>query len=309
MCLFKTKVLCASALLGFTISTAFAAGATNPTENEAGPVNDVVEVGPAETGPAKAAKESTSFDDFADGETLFGGKFSTWVEFASDYVFRGESETNDGKIPSLKAAITWTHPSGVYLGYYLANNLFPGGNSEGNNSKINAIWGPYVGYAAKDIAGTGLNYNGMLFQYVYPGDSDSNYLEMFNYVDKQFGRMNLKLEYSPTLTDWFGVKGLQSHNVAIHPSFSLPHKFVLSGGVGYQFFSNHGPNLDADGDGKEELNWWHWNVGVSRHMLGYNVDLRYHDTNIKRGHHDFYGFESNHQIVDERYVISVSKSF
>ena len=265
--------------------------------------------GQAEVGPAKAAKESVAFVEYLDREEVLGGKFSTWVEFASDYVFRGESETNDGKIPSLKGSITWTHNTGVYLGYYLANNLFPGNDSEGNNPKINAIWGPYIGYTTQDIAGTGINYNGMFFQYVYPGDSDSNYLEMFNYIDKQFGRLNLKLEYSPTITDWFGVEDSQSDNIAIHPSFSLPNGFTLSGGVGYQFFDNKGPNLDANGNGKEELDWTHWNIGISRNVFGFNVDLRYHDTDIKKGKHDFYGFDNNHQIVDERYVISVSKSF
>lgn len=265
--------------------------------------------GYAETGPAKAAKESTSFLEALDRDTFLGGKFSTWTELATDYVFRGESETNDGKIPSIKVAITWSHASGFYLGYYGANNLFPGNDSEGNNPKINALWGPYAGYAVKDLGGTGINYNGMLFQYVYPGDSASNYLEMFNYLDKQVGNYNLKLEYSPTLTDWFGVKDLQSHNVAFHPSWAAPHGFTVSGGVGYQFFDSKGPQYDLDGNGKEELNWWHWNVGVSRNVFGYKVDVRYHDTDIKKGEHDFYGYNSNHQIVDDRVVFSVSKSF
>ncbi len=310
--LFKTVSLLT---VGMALSVnVLAAGADRP-EEKAAPADTAqvktlpAETGPAEIGPAKAAKESISYDDFLDSETLLGGKFTTWIEFASDYVFRGESETNDGKIPSLKAAITWSHPSGLYLGYYGANNLFPGGDSAGNDPNINAIWGPYIGYSTKDIAGTGINYNGMFFQYVYSSASEFNYLEMFNYLDKQLGKLNLKLEYSPTITDWFGVKGLQSHNIAIHPSYELPHKFVLSGGVGYQFFNNSGPNLDANANGDEELNWWHWNLGLNRKMFSYNVDLRYHDTNIKKGNHDFYGFSSNHQIVDSRYVISVSKSF
>jgi uncharacterized protein (TIGR02001 family) len=302
--MYSLRVKGGGLLLATTLlaSNAFAAGGDRPSESA-----DLA--GPAETGPVKAAKESTAFDRFLDGDTLFGGKFTTWLELASDYVFRGESETNDGKIPSIKAAITWTHPNGLYIGYYGANNLFPGDDAAGNNPKINALWGPYVGFSKKDIAGSGISYNGMFFQYVYPGDSDSNYLEMFNYVDKQFGKVNIKLEYSPTITDWFGVKGLQSHNVAIHPSFSLPYKFILSGGVGYQFFDNGGPHLDANGNGKEELDWVHWNIGISRNVLGYNVDLRYHDTDIKVGKHDFYGFESNHQIVDQRYVIAVSRTF
>jgi uncharacterized protein (TIGR02001 family) len=298
---FKSKMITLS-ILCFTVLT------SNISYGEEN-VNKTGEEGYAETGPAKAAKESASFLDNLDRETLFGGKFSSWFELASDYVFRGESETNDGKIPSIKVAITWTHPSGVYLGYYVANNLFPGNDSEGNKPKINALWGPYAGYSHKNIGGTGINYNGMFFQYIYPGDSASNYLEMFNYLDKQFGSVNMKLEYSPTLTDWFGVKNLQSHNVAIHPSWSAPYGLTVSGGVGYQFFDSKGSDYDLDGNGKEQLNWVHWNVGVSRNVLGYKVDLRYHDTDIKKGEHDFYGYSSNHQIVDSRFVFGVSKSF
>lgn len=263
-----------------------------------------------EPGVSRAARAaSASVFDELDKDVLFGGKFSTWVELASDYVFRGESETNDGKIPSLKAAITWSHPSGFYVGYYGANNLFPGGNDEENNSKINALYGPYVGLTVTDIAGTGFNYHGMLFKYIYPGDYNSNYLEMFNWVDKQVGKMNYKFEYSPTLTDWFGVKDLQSHNIAFLPSWTAPHGFTVSGGVGYQFFDSKGQNYDLDGNGKEQLNWWHWNLGVSRNVFGYKVDLRYHNTDIKKGEHDFYGYDSNHQIVDDRFVFAVSKSF
>lgn len=299
----STKQVTALSILSLTLLAANPIYAAEPNEKES---NTDSSTEPAASRAARAA--STVFDEL-DKDVLFGGKFSTWVEFASDYVFRGESETNDGKIPSLKAAITWSHPSGFYVGYYGANNLFPGGNDEGNNSKINALWGPYAGLTIKDIAGTGFNYHGMLFQYVYPSDSDSNYLEMFNWVDKQVGSMNYKFEYSPTLTDWFGVKDLQSHNIAFLPSWSAPYGFTVSGGVGYQFFDSKGPNYDLDKNGKEELNWWHWNLGVSRNMYGYKVDLRYHNTDIKKGHHDFYGYDSNHQIVDDRFVFAVSKSF
>jgi len=298
-----TKQASAISILSLTLLVATPIHAADNSEKE---INTDSATEPAASRAARAA--SSVFDEL-DKDVFLGGKFSTWVEFASDYVFRGESETNDGKIPSLKAAITWSHPSGFYVGYYGANNLFPGGNDEGNNSKINALWGPYAGLTIKDIAGTGINYHGMLFQYIYPGDSKSNYLEMFNWIDKQVGSMNYKFEYSPTLTDWFGVKNLQSHNIAFLPSWSAPYGFTVSGGVGYQFFDSKGVKYDLDGNGKEQLNWVHWNVGVSRNVFGYKVDLRYHDTDIKKGEHDFYGYSSNHQIVDSRFVFGVSKSF
>lgn len=293
-----------SNFLLFLILASVAINANAEQKIEQGTVEGV-----SETGPVKAAKESNAFSDYLDGDELFGGKFTTWIELASDYVFRGTSETNDGKIPSIKGAITWTHPSGIYLGYYGANNLFPGNSSANNNPDINALWGPYAGYSIKNIGGTGINYNGMLFQYIYPGSRDNNYLEMFNYVDKSFGKLNLKFEYTPTLTDWFGVKNLQSHNVAILPSYSLPYNIMLSGGVGYQWFNNHGPRIDSNADGKQDLNWWHWNIGISRKMFGYTVDLRYHDTDIKKGEHDLYGSDLSYKTVNSRWVIAISKTF
>lgn len=263
-----------------------------------------------EPGVSRAARSAKfSLLDELDKDVFLGGKFSTWVELASDYVFRGESETNDGKIPSIKAAITWSHPSGFYAGYYGANNLFPGNNDQGNYSNINALWGPYVGVTVNNIAGTGLNYHGLLFKYMYPGDYRSNYLEMFNWVDKQFGNMNYKFEYSPTLTDWFGFKGLQSHNVAFLPTWTAPGGFTVSGGIGYQFFDTTDSRLDFNKNGKKDWNWWHWNVGVSRNVYGYKVDLRYHNTDIRKGEHELYGGDNTHQIVDDRFVIAVSKSF
>lgn len=289
----------------FLLGTCITASAAE--KSQSGPSDDQTSL--AEEGPARAGKMASAFEDYLDGDELFGGKFTTWVEFATDYVFRGESETNNGKIPSLKGAITWVHPSGLLVGYYAANNLFPGGNSAGNNSDINALSGPFAGLSKGNLLNTGLNYYGVVHQYIYSGSSKNNYMEMFNFVDYQFGKLNLKLEYSPTLTDWFGVEGLHSHNVAIHPSYLLPYKLNLSGTIGRQMFVNHGPSLDANGNGKEELDWVHWNIGVSRKMFGYTVDLRYHDTNIKEGKHDIFGFDLNHQIVKQRYVLSVSKSF
>lgn len=255
---------------------------------------------------------TSSFDAFLDNEQPFGGKFSTWVEFASDYVFRGTSETTDGKIPSIKAAITWTHNSGIYAGLYIANNLFPqpvsATNPTGDIQDINEIYGPYLGYTKSDLFGTGVNYNGFLFQYIYPGGEQFNYLEMFNYVDKQFGIWNIKLEYSPTITDWFGVKDLQSHNVAITPSVKLPHGFNLAGTLGHNYFST--PNRsDYNGDGSEDLGWTHWNLTLSRKVFGFNVDLSYHDTDIKKGSHDLYGRPDQKSSIDSRYVFAISKTF
>ncbi len=266
----------------------------------------------AESSPERSGSgHDNAFDKFLDADEMLGGKFSLWTEIASDYVFRGESETNDGDIVSLKASLTWTHNTGIYAGLYVANNLFPANSMpEGHNPKINSIHGPYLGYAGP-IGNTGFNYNGFLFHYIYRGNNSSNYLEMFNYIDRQFGNVNLKLEYSPTITDWFGVKGLESHNVALHSSIILPHSFTLSATIGRQMFSTDKPKstYDYDGNGKTELDWTHWNIGISRNIWGFNLDLRYHDTDIKVGDNDLYGRTFNNHIVDSRFVVALSKTY
>ncbi len=237
-------------------------------------------------------------------DRFLGGTLSTWVELATDYVFRGESETNDGEIPSAKIALTWTHDSGVYVGAYYANNLFPADNenADDTNPKINAIIGPYVGIAG-DIADSGFKYNSQLFQYIYKGDPDSNYLEMFNYLTlPTVGDFTAKLEFSPTITDWFGVDGLKSYNYAVHGSYALPAEITLSASYGFQEFDE--PSSYAN-----SVDWQHWNIGVSKVLAGWNWDVRYHDTDIEKGKHDFYGFDHNFQIVDPRYVLAVSRSF
>jgi uncharacterized protein (TIGR02001 family) len=298
----KSKLSC---LLYVALSTFAATNANADQASEHGAAEGMVEYG-----PAKAAKQSIDVAQYLDGDEFLGGKFSTWIELASDYVYRGTSETRDGKIPSTKVAITWTHSNGLYLGLYSANNLFPGSGPRNDNPNINALWGPYIGYSTKDIAGTGINYNGMVFQYMYPASGKNNYAEMFNYFDKQYGKWNLKVEFTPTISDWFGVKNLHSYNAAFLPSYSLPYGITLSGGIGYQWFKNDGPKIDYNGDGHQDLNWLHWNVGINRKVFGYLVDLRYHDTNIKKGEHDLYGnTDQSWDTVNQRLVIAVSKSF
>lgn len=256
------------------------------------------------TSGSACAEEKESIGD--DWRRILNGTVSIWLEFATDYVFRGESETNDGEIPSAKIAITWTHDSGVYAGIYYADNLFPADPAvfpDGLNPDINVILGPYIGIAG-DIGDTGMSYNSMLFQYTYPGDADSNYLEMFNYLTlPSKGNFTVKLEFSPTLTDWFGVEDLQSYNYAVHPSYKLPHGFTLSGSYGFQEFDE--PSDASYGD----VDWQHWNFGVSKTWFGWDWDVRYHDTDIEEGKHDFYGFDYNHQIVDDRVVFAVSRTF
>ena len=310
---------------------------------------------------------------------ILGGTVSTWLELATDYVFRGESETNDGEIPSAKIAITWTHDSGFYVGGYYANNLFPTyfrrasanavaldadgnlivadaatetasrvvaeGNAQGGtvevggvtvnpntglgsddvvyrtervgldfpndtaldtNNKINAIIGPYIGWSGS-LFDTGMSVNSFIFAYIYPDDSTSNYVEMFNYLTlPSWGDLTLTLEASPTFNEWFGVADTYSVNVAVLPSYSLPEGFTLSGSFGKQIFYGDGGGKNAAG---HDPDWLHWSLGVSKAFLGWNWALTYYDTDIKVGENAGYYDGPNNNIVDDRYVLAVSRSW
>lgn len=53
----------------------------------------------------------------AEDNQLFGGTLNGNVNFASDYVFRGESETLDGDIPVVQGTLVGTTIKAGMLGY------------------------------------------------------------------------------------------------------------------------------------------------------------------------------------------------
>jgi uncharacterized protein (TIGR02001 family) len=223
-------------------------------------------------------------------EKLFNGTFSGSLEMATDYVFRGESEVADGDIPAIKGSFTWTHENGIYAGVFGATNKFE------SSPDIRAVIAPYIGRFAT-FGGYDISYNVFVFHYSYPGVENMDYTELWMEVAKDFGLVNMKLEITPTLNDWFGVEGWSGVNYAIHPSATFDNGIKLSGSIGYQELSGEG----AQG-------WIHWNVGLNKNIYGLSVDVRYHDSDIDSSH-KVYGSEQGQRIFDQRYVLSVSKGF
>lgn len=223
-------------------------------------------------------------------EKLFNGTFSGSLEIASDYVFRGESETADGDIPAIKGSFTWTHDSGVYAGVFGATNKFE------SSPDISAVFAPYIGKSGT-FSNTDISYNVFVFHYTYPGVQDMDYTELWMKVAKDFGPVKMELEVTPTLNDWFGVDGWSGVNYAIHPSKTFENGITVSGSVGYQ---------DLSGENAE--GWTHWNLGLSKNIAGLLMDVRYHDTDVDSTH-KVYGSEQGQKIFNQRFVFSVSKSF
>ena len=223
----------------------------------------------------------------SDENQLLGGTINGNLNFASDYVFRGESETLDGDIPVVQGTLSWNHTEGWYAGVFSSNIKFADPNLE-------IVTAPFVGKAG-EFGNSGFTYDVMLFSYLYPGASYSNYTELWLKVGKQFGSANLQLEVTPTLDDWFGVDGWQGVNYALHPSYHFTNGVKMSGSVGYQ---------DLSGEGAE--GWGHWNLGLSKEFYGLSFDVRYHGSTVNNDH-KVYGTQT--EIFDDRFVVSISKSF
>lgn len=223
-------------------------------------------------------------------EQFFGGTLSGSLKVATDYVFRGESEVADGEIPAVQGSFTWSHEDGAYAGVFSSTNKFT------STPDIYAVVGPYIGKAGQ-LTDNGINYNVMVFHYMYPGADDLDYTELWIKASKQFNGVNLELEITPTLNEWFGVDGWYGVNYAVHPSTTFENGVNLSGSVGYQ---------ELSGDGAE--GWTHWNLGVSKEFAGVNFDVRYHDSDVDSSH-KVYGSAEGQKIFNERLVFSMSKSF
>lgn len=223
----------------------------------------------------------------AEEAKVFGGTLGGKLTIASDYVFRGESETMDGDVPAIQGTLSWSNDAGWYAGVFGSNIKFADPNLE-------VVTGPFIGKAG-EFGDSGFTYDVMVFSYLYPGASYSNYTELWLKVGKQFGKLNMQLEVTPTLDDWFGVDGWRGVNYAVHPSYSFDNGIQLSGSVGYQ---------DLDGEGAE--GWGHWNLGVSKTWAGYTLDLRYHGSTVDTDH-KVYGTQT--EIFDDRFVVGISKAF
>jgi uncharacterized protein (TIGR02001 family) len=219
-----------------------------------------------------------------------GGKVTGKMTFASDYVFRGESETADGEIPAIQANLTWTHESNVYVGLFGSTNKFV------TAPDIYAVVGPYIGNYGS-IDSWGIEYNAFWFVYLYPGATQFNYSELWMQASKSFDDLTFGVEITPTTQDWFGVDGWQGVNYATSLSWQLNTRINFSATLGHQ---------QLDGDGAE--GWNHGNIGVEYQAFSLVFDLRYHNTDIDENH-KVYGSPEGLAIFDSRVVWSVSKSF
>jgi uncharacterized protein (TIGR02001 family) len=216
------------------------------------------------TGPINgaAAQEQTEESAGSEDDDFAGGSFSGNLRFATNYMFRGISQTDDG--PQIQGDVTWAHNSGFYAGVW-SSNTDAGG--PGNSMEFD----PFIGFS-QAIGDTRLTYDVGFWYYSYPGsDFDYDYWEIYGILTYAFDGASIggSVWYAD---NYFGedfFDGTSAIAVETVVTFDLPENFALSGRIGRQTFDEAGGIGDQD--------YTYYDVGVSKVWNDVTFDVRWHD--------------------------------
>lgn len=186
--------------------------------------------------------------------------FSANVLLATEYMFRGLTQSNEGL--AIQGGFDYEYtPMGFYIGFWASSIEFPGLSQTNPSSVETNLYGGFTGEFSNGI---GWDIGGLY--YYYPdqsedccGAGDYNYVEMYGNLSYTFSdlvmtpEVTVGFDWSP---DYFG-----EDNDGIHLEgafdFSLPEDFALNFVVGY---------LDVEGD-KTFTNGYdyvYYSIGVSK---------------------------------------------
>ena len=221
--------------------------------------------------------------------------FSATATLATDYVFRGISQTSEN--PAIQGSLNYSHPLGFYLGVW-CSNVYHTVSDGGLELDYGGGWAKTFGDFDVDLGGV---------YYHYPShgmEPEANYFETHVGVSYKMSGgavepiFKVYWNWSP---DYYGEDG-NGNYVNGSVSLALPYNLSVSGEIGYQ--DVEGDKLTGNGgglDGKSGYDYWHWRIGVGYGILGFDLDLSYHDTSER----EFLGKDN----ADDRVVFTISRTF
>jgi uncharacterized protein (TIGR02001 family) len=221
--------------------------------------------------------------------------FTGSVALTTDYLFRGLSQTDED--PAMQGSFDYNHDTGIYLGVW--GSGVDEGVSEGN------VEFDYYGGFTRELF-EDFSYDVSFIYYHYPGGGSNNkpdYYEVHLGLSYAFAFLPTEpviaggYNYSP---DFFGEDD-DAHYVNGTLDLSFPYGFGLGFEIGYQYVKGDETTGNNQGEsGKDGFDYLHWRIGLYKELLGFGLDLSYHDT-------DDSGFLGD--VADERLVFTVSRSF
>ena len=220
------------------------------------------------------------------------GKLSSTVSFATEYVFRGISQTDEK--PAVQGSIDYSYQLGETLGSYFgiwgSNVDFSDGDEATVEIDLYAGLKPKFGSLELDVG---------FIAYLYPGAADAlqyDYFEGKLGASYDFGFLVLSANAFAS-PDYFGNSG-DSLYLMGGIDVPLPWGFALEGHFARQWIKRNANFGTPD--------YYDWHAGVRFTYESFIFALRYHDTDLK----DSECLVGNPLgICDERVVFSVSRTF
>lgn len=231
---------------------------------------------------------------------LAKGNFSSTLTITTDYIFRGLSFS--GEEPALQGSFDWGY-NNFYVGVW-------GSSIKGEDGFAEEAGGyelelDYYGGYASSLGP--IDYDLMLIYFHFPGaedafDAETDQFETWLTLGHTFSdvifepNVSVLGAWSPafTLEDGTGiyVKG--------SVGFTLPAGFGFDGAFGYQ-------RVEGDKTTPDGYHYTHWEMGVTKSLLGFDLDLRYHDTDEDDSLVAFFGGTTD--PINNRFVFTVSRTF
>lgn len=209
------------------------------------------------------------------------GEISATLAFATDYVYRGISQTSEDV--AWQSSMDWTHEAGVYLGAWSSNVDFKDGSSQ---IEIDLYGGYQNSYE-------GIDYDVMILGYLYPGadrDLDQEFVEFSFTVGHDFEVVSASVGVAVS-PDFYGGSGVGTHistgiGIPIPLDLLTRYNVAVDGNFGYQDISDGGSYV-------------HWSAGIAAEVLGFGLDVRYLGNDV----------DSRAAADDDRAVFTISRSF
>lgn len=238
--------------------------------------------------------------------------FTGNVMLASDYIFRGISQTHHQ--PAIQGGFDYSHSSGFYAGTWASNVSWISEQASPYKTNNSMEWDFYAGYRGS-FAGD-FSYDLGALYYYYPGDDVSGVktpdsAELYASIGWKF----VTLKYSHTISDnlfgWQGYEydtGANTRNTRgsgyldLTANYAFGEGWAVVGHVGHQWIKNN-----------EAASYTDWKLGVTKDVGFGVVGLAYTDTDA-RGCGDTHaqycwGPGANKDVGEARAVLTFSKTF
>lgn len=224
---------------------------------------------------------------------ILPGEFSATAGFTSDYVFRGQSQTDEN--PAVQGSLDWAHDSGVYLGVWGSNVDF----DDGDQAQVEVDF--YGGYS--NTVYDALTYDVFAVYFAYPGADDSlnyDYWEIGMGLGYDFGFASVGGSFAWAPDDYFGgsgtgVNGVGTVSVPL-PVGDGPIALSIDGEVGRQFIEDNATF------GTPDYTWW--SIGLSASVEGFDISAYWVDTSLDQA--ECFG---GSDLCEGRAVIAIGRTF